>query len=322
MTELTMVVPNLTALAELARRDPVRWAAANRVLVRASPLVGTGRAGDGAASALGLDAGLGGLARFSYLHDTGAWPQGGCIRLDPVELGVGPRGLFLDAACLPDLQRREADELVQELEPMMTEFGWHLEAPIPSRWYVLTAESLGAGLGPPEMAQGESLMQRLAGNAAGREWARLLNEIQVILHQHPVNLSRETQGRARANCLWPWGGGEAVSLPGARTPELFSDGDPVLGGIAKALGKPLTPADSLSQVRLPWSGSVLICLDGTGPLEQRLDELESRWLAPLMARAIPPRRFTLCDLDGSGYRLGVLQWWNRWRKSPGQGGTA
>ena len=265
MAELTIVVPDLMALAELAIRDPLRWPAMNRVLAKARLLPARGQPGEAFARALGLKGGVGGLARYCFFHDTGQLPQGGCARLDPVEVGVGPRGLFLRSASMPDLQREEADALILELDHLMTEFGWHLEASVPSRWYVLTREPLRAGLGPPIIAEGENLMERLAGNELAKDWAKLLNEIQILLHQHPVNLKREQAGKAQANCLWPWGGGTDHSLDGARKVAFYSDGDPVLGGIAKVLGQAVGKAESLEEVPGSWLGSTLVSLAASGP---------------------------------------------------------
>lgn len=316
MAELTIVVPDLMAMAELAIRDPLRWPAMNRVLAQGKSLTGQGQAGEGFSRALGLKRGVGGLARYCFLYDTGQLPEGGCARLDPVEVGVGPRGLFLRSASMPDLQREEADALILELDHLMTEFGWHLEASVPSRWYVLTREPLRAGLGPPILAEGESLMERLAGNDLAKEWSKLLNEIQILLHQHPVNLKREQEGRAQANCLWPWGGGTDHSLEGARPVALWSDGDPVLGGIGKVLKRPVGKAVSLSGLSGGWFGSSLVSLVASGPREQRLDALERDWLAPIAERRLKPWKLILSDLDGAGYKLGLLDWWMPGRKKP------
>ncbi len=315
MAELTMVVPGLAPMAEHAIRDPSRWPTVYSVLTRGDSCDGQGLAGAGFARALGLQGDLGGLARYSYFHDTGRNPENGCARLDPVELGVGPRGLFLASACIQDLQREEADALIQELAPLMTEFSWRLEAPVPRRWYVLTKEPLRPGLGSPLLAEGESLTQRLAGNQSGREWAALLNEIQILLHNNPVNQKRRADGRSQANCLWPWGGGTTTSLDGAACPTFWSDGDPLLGGIARTLGKPVLDAASLADVRLGWRESTLISLELAGSMEHRLDTLENRWLAPLAARRLPPLVFTLSDLDGYGYRMGLMNWWYWWRRT-------
>lgn len=311
MGELILVVPGLCALADLSLRDPQRWPQANRLFNRARGLPPGESTGSAFARALGLPGGVGGLAAFSYLHDTGSKPAGGCARLDPVALGVGPRGLFLASASLPDLERAEVDALLRELEPMMSDFGWRLEAPEPSRWYLLTEEPLRSGLGPPVLAEGESLLERLASDQRGREWSSLLNEIQIILHAHPVNLEREAQGRPQANCLWPWGGGAARSLDGARRLPLWTDEDPVIQGLARGLGREVNTARSLDEVGLGLTGSALVSLAAAGDREQRLDRLESGWLAPLAARALPPMGFSLCDLDGAGYRMGWLDWWLR-----------
>ena len=310
-----MVVPNLASMTQLAIRDPSRWPVMHSVMARSHKRDSLGQEGAGFARALGLHGDLGGLARYSYLHDTGRKPEGGCARLDPVELGVGPRGLFLATASIRDLHREEADALIQELVPLVTEFGWQLEAPVPARWYVISAEPLRAGLGAPVLAEGESLTQRLAGDQSGREWAALLNEIQILLHNHPVNQKRLAEGRSQANCLWPWGGGAVVSLDGAVCPMFWSDGDPLLGGIAKALGKPVLEAASLADVRLRWLESSLISLAAVGSMEERLDTLENHWLAPLATRVLPPLAFTLCDLDGYGFRMGLFDWWFGWRRA-------
>lgn len=315
MAEITMVVPGLASLVELAIRDPSRWPTMHSVLTRGDRCDAQGLAGAAFARALGLHGNLGGLARYSYFHDTGRNPEGGCARLDPVELGVGPRGLFLASACIQDLQHEEAEALIRELVPLMTEFGWRLEAPVPARWYVISKEPLRQGLGSPVLAEGESLTQRLAGNQSGREWAALLNEIQVLLHNNPVNQKRRAEGRSQANCLWPWGGGAAGSLDGAVCPVFWSDGDPLLGGIARTLGKPVQVADSLADVRPGWLESTLISLELAGSMEDRLDALENRWLAPLAARILPPLTFRLNDLDAFGYRMGLLNWWYRWRRT-------
>lgn len=316
MAELTIVVPDLMALAELAIRDPLRWPAMNRVVATGRRLPAQGQPGEGFARALGLKGGVGGLARYCFAYDTGRLPEGGCARLDPVEVGVGPRGLFLRSASMPDLQREEADALILDLDHLMTEFGWHLEASAPSRWYVLTREPLRAGLGPPILAEGENLMERLAGNELAKEWGRLLNEIQILLHAHPVNLKREQEGKAQANCLWPWGGGTDHSLDGARQVAMWSDGDPVLGGIGKVLKKPVSKAESLAGISENWFGSTLVSLVASGPREQRLDALERDWLAPIAGRGLKPWKLVLSDLDGAGYKMGLLDWWARWRKAP------
>ncbi len=44
-----------------------------------------------------------------------------------------------------------------------------------------------------------------------REWRRLLNEIQMVWHEHPVNLARAERGELAINSLWLFGGAKGWS---------------------------------------------------------------------------------------------------------------
>jgi hypothetical protein len=44
-----------------------------------------------------------------------------------------------------------------------------------------------------------------------REWRRLLNEIQMVWHEHPVNLARAERGEVPINSLWLFGGAKGWS---------------------------------------------------------------------------------------------------------------
>jgi hypothetical protein len=44
-----------------------------------------------------------------------------------------------------------------------------------------------------------------------REWRRLLNEIQMVWHEHPVNLARAERGEVPINSLWLFGGAQGWS---------------------------------------------------------------------------------------------------------------
>ena len=64
-----------------------------------------------------------------------------------------------------------------------------------------------------------------------REWRRLLNEIQMVWHDHPVNLARAERGEMPINSLWLFGGAQGWSstqplnatYEGLHTPYLQGD---------------------------------------------------------------------------------------------------
>src|SRR5699024_4564577 len=86
--------------------------------------------------------------------------------------------------------------------------GMRLETTLPTRWQLRLAPSSPLPpLDPPGEVLGDDLIDHLPAGDDGRRWRQLLNEAQVLLHQHPVNRARARQGKSTANSLWFWGAG-------------------------------------------------------------------------------------------------------------------
>ncbi len=81
-------------------------------------------------------------------------------------------------------------------------------------------------------------------------YRRLSSEIEMALHEHEVNVARESQGLQPVNGLWIWGGGHAPEQHTEACPPLFAD-DPLLTG--HWLSK--------TGVAEPWPGSIDACLE-------------------------------------------------------------
>ncbi len=132
------------------------------------------------------------------------------LRADPAHVQVEAGGLRLlawgESLALTDA---EADALALSLRPSFHDVGMLFSAPNPYRWYV----QLGRGrplprFVDPEDALGATGSPLPAGDTVGREWSRLLNETQMVLHEHAVNRDRIRRGLHPVNSLWLWGGGE------------------------------------------------------------------------------------------------------------------
>ena len=117
---------------------------------------------------------------------------------------------------------------------------------------------------------------------------RLMTEIQMWLHDHPVNMRREKRGIETVNALWIWGGGE---LPdGGATialPALYGD-DAFLNGVWRLKGGVNAPLPaSLAALDLTAHEVAVIALDSTPTTgqthAQAMAALESDWFAPAVA---------------------------------------
>ena len=163
---------------------------------------------------LPLGAGLGPLLAASAADDPQAvW----LVELAHLALGADQANLLA-----PDLMDLHADEsrlLLETARPCMDEAGFHAEALTPQRWRL----TLPAGLTPaatasPTAVAGRRLDAWWTQDAATRPWRRLLNEIQMAWHEHPVNEVRAARGAPPVNALWLYGGARGWTRPAAANP--------------------------------------------------------------------------------------------------------
>ncbi|TAN53211.1 MAG: hypothetical protein EPN19_09605 [Betaproteobacteria bacterium] len=133
---------------------------------------------------------------------------------------------------------------------------------------------------PAERTDAHSVLPQ--GAAAGRALA-LATEIQMVLHEHPVNHAREQRGEPTVNSVWLWGAGR---LPrSVRAPWLSVLGDdPVAAGLARCAGirHDALPSDALYWLEhAPQDGRHLCVLDAAQSVRE-LQALEQRWFDSLL----------------------------------------
>jgi hypothetical protein len=139
-------------------------------------------------------------------------------RVDPVHLHVGRDHLVLTDPAALALDVAQARALADSIVPLLADDGLALEVATPSRWYLretdprrplrLRTRALIAALGRSIDAW------QPAGDDA-RRWRRLLNEIQMTWHAHPVNDARAGQGLPAVNSLWIEGRCPSPTLAGS-----------------------------------------------------------------------------------------------------------
>ncbi len=148
------------------------------------------------------------------------------------------------------LTHEEADVLVRELKPLFGDAGFELSAPTPDHWFLRGLVSDQRPEAPdPEDILGDDLEAHLPAGRDAPKWRRLLNETQIVLHNHPVNAARAARGEVTANTLWFWGGGRRPSL--ARTWRSVLAQDRVVCALAHAAGAALVSRETLARADEP-----------------------------------------------------------------------
>ncbi|HUD43341.1 MAG TPA: phosphoglycerate mutase [Dokdonella sp.] len=207
----------------------------------------------------------------------GAW-----LRADPCY--VRPDLTTVRLLASGDLGQTAAETaaLLQELKPLFGDSGVPIDAPTPARWYL--AGSPGTDFPdcpPPEEILGDDIKLHWPQGAAGKRWRLLLNEAQVVLHNHPVNAARIARGAVPINSLWFWGGGRLPGGVSSRCARVIT-ADPVLVALTRLAGgaeAPFDPAGLEDASRAAGSRDLGIDLRSA-----RAGVLERDWLQPLDAR--------------------------------------
>jgi hypothetical protein len=207
-------------------------------------------------------------------------------RADPVHLRLMRDRVLVVPSAAFSITREEAQALCDTLN---RHFAGRLELRVahPEQWCARIGAELDVETPSPLQVAGRE-------TGLGRPGEALINEAQMLLHEHPVNEAREARGELPVNSLWLWGAGRAPRVARGRWHTVSAD-EPVSLGLARlagTLGRALPASAEAFLERAPEDGRHLIVLDALrapvalGDAEacrHRLEALEQRWFAPLLA---------------------------------------
>ena len=174
-----------------------------------------------------------------------------CAR--PVHLGAGLDHLWLDPSPVP-LALQEAREIVATLDATVADRGWSLIALDAERWLVGTRDVVECTTSTPWEAAGREVRMHLPEGRDARLVRAVMNEMQMTLHEHPVNQRRDSVRRQAVNGVWLWGFGAIHAVDVRSLPVLATDdewlrelwqlhGNPVLATATDALPGTAAVAD-------------------------------------------------------------------------------
>lgn len=232
------------------------------------------------------------VAPLTWLADTGAATAGYLLRADPVHLRADQSRLLLFEGHSFGLSQAEADQLVAAFNVLYAERGWRLAATRPQRWYLSVPHAPLLASVSPGCVAGRDIDACLPQGTAAVEWHAVLNEVQMLFHDHPVNVARAQRGEPAINSLWFWGGGVLPEGVHRTVAQVITDH--ALGmGLAAAADVPRRdlPADAGELLTLLVPGVNLVVSDALHWPAQYADvehwlrglqQLEQGWFAPLL----------------------------------------
>lgn len=239
------------------------------------------------------------------------------LRADPVHMRIER-----DRVVLSEISEPDPDEARLLCEALAAHFG-EAFAPRPLRpdaWIVRIAGELDISTTPLSLAAGQHIDPLLPAGGNARQWRILLNEVQMLLFDHPVNQAREARGEPAINSVWLWGGGR-LPLAGQGARSVVMCDQPDWHALARHAGAKIRALPERWGRDVPEDALVL--LDAPHRHLRRGDyegwlggvrDFESNWLEPLLAAR---RSFEVADpLQGMKLVWRSAYRWKFWRRAP------
>ncbi|MEI7429663.1 MAG: hypothetical protein WCL27_04340 [Betaproteobacteria bacterium] len=224
--------------------------------------------------------------------------EGLWIACDPVHLRFHQEHLILAEMSHLGISLEEAQVLVAALNSHLPETG-RFHALSADRWYLQVTDTQlldGFEVPPLSLVAGRRIERVLADSSQSKGLRRLLNEIQMLLHAHPINRQRENEGRMTINSLWLWGAGQFQQRTGSAPLKPFDgvwSNNPLANGLAGfsgATSHPVPPEATMVLAQAKHGSKQLVVLeDLLNPVHYENSEdyrraitaLENNWFAPL-----------------------------------------
>ncbi len=255
------------------------------------------------------------LAHLTALHDLED-PSADLLRSDPVHLHADPNKVLVYGPAQLALSGPEADDLLGSLQQEFPELGWQRGVE-PGRWYVQRPAEV-TGIAPSaQWLNGRSLTPFMPLAAAHRVWRRWLNDLQMILHEHPLNQQRARAGRPTVNGVWWFGAGTPAPAAASSFTQMIGN-DVLLAGLARHIACGWHVNATPEQALTSRSETLMVVGEAFGAATAEplisLAEFEADWL-PKLLRALRRRRLTTLTFMTAAHRahLTWLPSWQTWR---------
>ncbi len=267
------------------------------------------------------------VAPFARLGDSGQLPDGYCLRADPVHLRADTRGLILfDTSTFP-FSDKESQALLASVADFLGQDGWQLESSHAGHWYLSGGGGQELISVPLPLLRGKPVSDYLPQGKDALVWRTRLNEIQMLMHAHPVNQQRAERGLPLVNSLWIWGGG-VLPENGAQCFNRVVTNNVTVKGLGKWISSRCEPVPNHADELLSKPGNnerVLVTLEALdapaayedlGHWNETLERYERDWFKPLLD-VLTGRRLRYLELfpgNGQRYRMTpahLLKFWKR-----------
>ncbi len=135
--------------------------------------------------------------------------------LSPAHWSLGTEQVSLFDPDLLNLDEGASRECLALVAELFTSEGFELHYAAPSRWLCRHEALIELPTACLDRVVGRNVDRWLGADPRARLLRRLQNEVQMLLHEHPFNLRRESRGELPVNSVWLSGTGTLPATAGA-----------------------------------------------------------------------------------------------------------
>jgi hypothetical protein len=224
------------------------------------------------------------VAPLTLAEDGGEPGDGFWLRCDPAYLYLQQHRMILsDAAGKPTAA--ESAALVETLNAHFREDGLQFFAGRDGRWYLRGDAHAKVTTQPLSHAMHRDIDSLMPTGDDSRHWRRVMNEIQMLLHAHPLNAEREARGLPAFNSVWLWGGGTVPAAGATAFTQAWSN-EPLARALARRAGATVGDCPASVEPVMAAGGNALVVVtalrDATdlAQWQAALERVEQQWFAP------------------------------------------
>ncbi|HEY1042229.1 MAG TPA: hypothetical protein VGE60_00040 [Telluria sp.] len=218
------------------------------------------------------------LRGYGFDPEDGYW-----FIVNPAHIEIARSHLLLNDMRQLALTEAHSRALFETARPYFEESGLALAYGDAGTWFLRADDWSGLDTASPDAAAGLDISFFMPAGAAAIRFRKLQNEIQMLWHEHPANVERESAGQLPVNAFWPWSGAGGRSLP--LVPFHTSSTQPWLDALAIASGGGMAdPQAAFSKCAIVYCDHLSAAAIGGdwSAWIGAMEALEREWFAPAL----------------------------------------
>lgn len=222
----------------------------------------------------------------------GLTANSGLVRADPIFLKADRDSATLVPAEQLALSEEDSATLIKSMNDFVAEDGLSFFSRSPDEWYMSGRSAAALESYPPSFLASRKASTFLPDGDDAAPWRRLMTELQMLLHSHPINVQREQRGLMPVNSVWFWGGAALPTVIVEGTDFVFYADDESVRSLARHIGITCLPlVQFYTDVEHEFAAKDIVVVDlsviqawlnaDAHQLDCELARIHEKWFHPL-----------------------------------------